>query len=219
MSGYIYAMQAGDFIKFGWAKDITKRRLQLQTGCPHRIEVIATAAWPRKFEHAIHAKLNNQRTHGEWFSVGGETNEVVRLMHQDDKEPIAPFLDAKLSKQGCVDGCRGKIGSGLISLFMEDPMTSNEQKVLAYLVSEVSSGSEVHIPNSLISKNTSLDKSTICRVLQSLGQKGVVVQRESKQDRWAPVLVINPSVFYVGTDEGLEDAISDFDLLRLTVVK
>jgi len=146
-------------------------------------------------------------------------NEVVRLMHQDDKDPIVPFLDAKLSKQGCVDVCRGKIGSGLISLFMEDPMTSNEQKVLAYLVSEVSSGSEVHVPNSLISKNTSLDKSTICRVLQSLGQKGVVVQRESKQDRWAPVLVINPSIFYVGTDEGLEDAISDFDLLRLTVVK
>ena len=73
MSGYIYAMQAGSFIKFGWAKDVEARRLQLQTGNPHKIEVVAAVAWPRKFERAIHAKLHPFNTCGEWFDLCDET--------------------------------------------------------------------------------------------------------------------------------------------------
>lgn len=216
MSGYIYAMQAGDFIKFGWAKDITKRRLQLQTGCPQRIEVIATAAWPRKFEHAIHAKLNDQRAHGEWFSVGGETNEVVRLMHQDDKDPIVPFLDAKLSKQGCVDGCRGKIGSGLISLLMEDPMTPTEQRVMGFLLLNMGYVNQVQASLCLIAGEIGVPKENVCRALKALQKRGVIVERKAKTFINAPIYVIDPSLYFCGTDDALAIAAAKFhkDLAR-----
>ena len=98
MSGYIYAMQAGSFIKFGWAKDVEARRLQLQTGNPHKIEVVAAVAWPRKFERAIHAKLHPFNTCGEWFDLCDESSEVVRMMRDGESEALSEHIGLRVKK-------------------------------------------------------------------------------------------------------------------------
>ena len=89
--GFIYAMRAGEFIKFGWAKNVETRRLQLQTGCPTEIEVLASVGWPRNYEKAIHAMHRESRTHGEWFEMNDATMATVRQMLANNPEEVAAF--------------------------------------------------------------------------------------------------------------------------------
>lgn len=99
MSGFIYAMRAGDFIKFGWAKDVDARRLQLQTGCPQKIEVLAAVEWPRSYEKAIHAMHERSKTHGEWFEANDATMETVRQMRKNAAEEVAAFVGVSIPRK------------------------------------------------------------------------------------------------------------------------
>lgn len=95
MSGFVYAMRAGEFVKFGWAKDVEARKLQLQTGCPQVIQVIAAVQWPRKYERAIHAKLSASRSSGEWFHDCDGAAEVVAMMQRCDAAGLDEFVGVK----------------------------------------------------------------------------------------------------------------------------
>ncbi len=51
MEGLIYIMRADVRIKIGWsAGNVEKRKAELQTGCPHPLEVLATFAGSREEE-------------------------------------------------------------------------------------------------------------------------------------------------------------------------
>jgi hypothetical protein len=67
--GYVYLVQAGDFIKVGIARDVKRRIDLMQVGCPFKIELIAAipCADPRKIERALHDKLKPYHSRGEWY--------------------------------------------------------------------------------------------------------------------------------------------------------
>jgi len=68
MEGLIYIMRADVRIKIGWcAGNVEKRKAELQTGCPHPLEVLATFAGSREEEAALHRDFADLRVQGEWF--------------------------------------------------------------------------------------------------------------------------------------------------------
>ncbi len=68
---FVYVISAGDFIKIGVARDVSKRVHQMRVGCPFEIEVLR--AWPCSdpyaFERRLHHQLRAYRVRGEWFRV------------------------------------------------------------------------------------------------------------------------------------------------------
>ena len=100
MSGFVYAMMAGKFVKFGWASDVDARRLQLQTGCPWPIEVMAAVTWPRSYERAIHAMHEKSRSHGEWFELNDDTLRTVAQMTNNNPEEVAEFAGVRIKRCG-----------------------------------------------------------------------------------------------------------------------
>lgn len=89
--GYVYAVttDCGTYVKFGWAKDPSKRLTQMQTGCPHKLSIAATAQWPREYEKAIHVYLAGSQAQGEWFASRGEAEDIIQWMLDDDTAPLA----------------------------------------------------------------------------------------------------------------------------------
>jgi len=68
MEGLIYIMRADVRIKIGWsAGNVEKRKAELQTGCPHPLEVLATFAGSREEEAALQCDFADLRVQGEWF--------------------------------------------------------------------------------------------------------------------------------------------------------
>lgn len=71
---FIYVMSAGPSrVKVGVAVDVRRRRKQLQTGCPDKIEVAFKALCPPSaalgIEARCHRSLERYRIAGEWFAV------------------------------------------------------------------------------------------------------------------------------------------------------
>src|SRR5216110_1895594 len=68
---FVYVIRAGEFIKIGVARDVSKRVQQMQVGCPYDTEVLM--AWPCSdpyaFERRLHYQLRAYRHRGEWFIV------------------------------------------------------------------------------------------------------------------------------------------------------
>lgn len=57
----IYAIRAvgTEYIKFGKARSVGKRLAELETGCPHDLEIIAVADWPDEQEKSVHLYLES----------------------------------------------------------------------------------------------------------------------------------------------------------------
>lgn len=67
-AGTLYAIKAGNFIKFGFTRgDIATRMVQLQTGCPMPLRLLGTGSGGRFLERRIHSILRSFCAHGEWF--------------------------------------------------------------------------------------------------------------------------------------------------------
>jgi hypothetical protein len=69
-----FARERGhNLIKIGWAKvDPVKRVISLQTGCPHKLEIIATREGSLADEEALHRKHATLNHRSEWFAMGPE---------------------------------------------------------------------------------------------------------------------------------------------------
>lgn len=82
-TGFVYVIQAGDFIKIGVARDVRRRLALLQVGCPFNIELIAAIPCdePYKAEAFLHDRLKPYHTRGEWFvAVRREVDEAVMAL-------------------------------------------------------------------------------------------------------------------------------------------
>jgi len=73
----IYAIRAGEAIKFGVAKNPAQRLKELQTGCPHKLELVAVMDLPHENERLMHEYLSEHRLVGEWFAPGDKVSEVL----------------------------------------------------------------------------------------------------------------------------------------------
>lgn len=69
VSNFIYFIgSVGGPIKIGISKSPSRRLIQLQTGCPHRLQILAATKGNEANERALHAQFNSARLGGEWFA-------------------------------------------------------------------------------------------------------------------------------------------------------
>jgi ribosome-binding protein aMBF1 (putative translation factor) len=83
--GFIYAIGAvgTTYVKIGSARDVEKRRKELQTGQPFLLHILATIPVEtslRRIETQIHRFLAEQRQQGEWFDLPMDTERLVALV-------------------------------------------------------------------------------------------------------------------------------------------
>ena len=72
-SGWIYLIhiEATTYYKIGFAKSIKNRLNQMQTGCPHKMKVVAKVhhSNARSYESLIHRLVRDRNVRGEWFDL------------------------------------------------------------------------------------------------------------------------------------------------------
>lgn len=72
---YIYAMQAGDLVKIGYARDPAARRAEIQTGNGNEVKIVRTfqcshnVQTVKNIERRIHKHFKQWRVRGEWFKA------------------------------------------------------------------------------------------------------------------------------------------------------
>lgn len=91
-------MRADARVKIGWcASNVEKRKAELQTGCPHPLEVLTTFAGSREDEAALHRDFADLRVQGEWFQyeeplVSFVARKVKAVRDTKRKAPGAGFI-------------------------------------------------------------------------------------------------------------------------------
>lgn len=93
----IYFVQTNDnqYIKIGYAKDVTKRLDALQTGSPIGVKVLATQPGDHKIEYALHQKFAYCRVRREWFRAAPGLVEYAAqaaMLHIAQVADTDPFL-------------------------------------------------------------------------------------------------------------------------------
>lgn len=69
-SGNVYFIRAGGLVKIGYSENPTKRLLQLQTGNPKTLSIVATVAnVDPAIERMYHHFFRRHHIRGEWFDI------------------------------------------------------------------------------------------------------------------------------------------------------
>jgi hypothetical protein len=83
---YIVQMAVTGDIKIGRTKNISRRMVELQTGCPHTLRLLLLGTGLGSREHSLHHRLRHHRTRhqrSEWFREGALADlpvEIYNLM-------------------------------------------------------------------------------------------------------------------------------------------
>lgn len=85
--GFIYAIQCGDAVKIGFARDPLRRLSELNVGYPGKHRMIGFSEGDRTDERRIHASFAAERIRGEWFRL---TDRVTAFLGQ-----LTPYLPKK----------------------------------------------------------------------------------------------------------------------------
>lgn len=85
MTGYVYAIESGDAVKIGFAKDPVRRLSELNVGAPGTHRLIGFARGGKHHEAEIHEICQAHRIRGEWFRKEGYV--LVFLDHLPKHEP------------------------------------------------------------------------------------------------------------------------------------
>jgi hypothetical protein len=82
MSGYIYAIECGDAVKIGFARDPINRSYDLAIGSPHAQKLLGFIEGMSGQERELHQCFSAQRIRGEWFRRDGPVvNFFPRYRH------------------------------------------------------------------------------------------------------------------------------------------
>lgn len=79
---YLIAADSSGLVKIGQAVDVPHRLMNLQSGSPVRLYLLATFEGHdgRELEKHLHRELAAQRQHGEWFDLGVDPLAVVSAL-------------------------------------------------------------------------------------------------------------------------------------------
>lgn len=97
MSGFVYFMQCGNFIKIGYSKKPDERRRCLSHG-PYDVRLISFFAGTLADETALHRRFVHLRCEGkkDWFSIDDElmsvANDGFEAMRRNER--TNPFIEA-----------------------------------------------------------------------------------------------------------------------------
>jgi Meiotically up-regulated gene 113 len=92
--GLIYVMRSGERVKIGWARNVEKRRAELQTGSPERLEVVVVFPGTRAEEAGCHRRFAADRIDEggqEWFRLSDDIQAFIaeqRQAHGDLQQSI-----------------------------------------------------------------------------------------------------------------------------------
>jgi len=84
--GLIYVIRSGERVKIGWARNVEKRRAELLTGSPERLEVVAVFPGTRAEEAEYHRRFAHHRCDQggrEWFRLSNEIQAFIAEQQQD----------------------------------------------------------------------------------------------------------------------------------------
>lgn len=82
--GYVYFMQAGDYIKIGYSATIHKRVKQLQTGCPYELKLLLALKGTLSTEKAFHKRFQEERYNNEWFNYSFRIREFIESQKSEN---------------------------------------------------------------------------------------------------------------------------------------
>lgn len=68
--GYVYAIENGDAVKIGYAKDPVRRLSELNVGFHGSLKLIGFVKGTRNHEKQMHLLAASERIRGEWFRKG-----------------------------------------------------------------------------------------------------------------------------------------------------
>jgi hypothetical protein len=80
MTGFVYAIQAGDAVKIGWAADPVRRLSELNVGSPGTHKLLGFIAATKDQERELHSLLSVWRIRGEWFSISKVIAHFIELL-------------------------------------------------------------------------------------------------------------------------------------------
>lgn len=103
MSGFIYAVDAGEICKIGWSSNPHRRLSNIKTDNPAVIGLIGYVAGTIQEERALHRQLEPHRVAREWYRREGAVAEFVGTLpapippvtpKPEPKNPLAKWLMA-----------------------------------------------------------------------------------------------------------------------------
>jgi hypothetical protein len=75
--GYVYFIGGGDWVKIGFAKNVSRRLEALRTTCPFPLTVLASLPGTAKRERELQNRFASYRLSGEWFRFDGDLKAFV----------------------------------------------------------------------------------------------------------------------------------------------
>jgi hypothetical protein len=82
MDSYVYFVGCADveLVKIGRAKDVQKRLVTLQIGCPLELRLLAAFGGGISSERILHQRFAEDRARGEWFRRSRLLDELIRFV-------------------------------------------------------------------------------------------------------------------------------------------
>lgn len=111
----VYFIRSGPLVKIGFADDVAARLVQLQTGNPYGLQLVAVLTEvTSKLERVYHKALAEHRVRGEWFRLAGPVLHLVRHIQSGARPLTAPAISYYASlhsgaKKGQPDAEFGRI--------------------------------------------------------------------------------------------------------------
>lgn len=92
MTGFVYFLRCGDFVKIGFSKNPKGRARALAASLPFQIEL--AAAYPGTFFHEqkLHRLFAPHRARGEWFRLHADIAAVIERGLPAYEEPPMPTV-------------------------------------------------------------------------------------------------------------------------------
>jgi DNA-binding transcriptional regulator YdaS (Cro superfamily) len=82
MTGYVYAIECGDAVKIGYAKDPVRRSHNLRIGNASEMFLRGYVKATRAQEAELHGLLAHHRIRGEWFHKGHLVQAFLSLLRE-----------------------------------------------------------------------------------------------------------------------------------------
>lgn len=94
MTGYVYAVRCGKFVKIGWSEDPLRRAVKINSDNPRPCTLMGYFPATRADEAKIQTDLREYRTHSEWFRWQGPVIAAVKAF-PNKPEPVRRYSSGR----------------------------------------------------------------------------------------------------------------------------
>jgi len=88
--GFVYVIGSltKNICKIGFSKNPERRISEIQTSCPHPLELILSFEGDMRTEKRLHRKYIQYKTHGEWFTIRGRLELAIQQKLSEKKNLV-----------------------------------------------------------------------------------------------------------------------------------